>query len=186
MKSKKVILITIIILLIISIALTLFILSMPRTLTVAEQFVDDFLSSYQSKDPRTIEFLTISAFDDSDMTFHGLQGYIADTLTYRIISERTDELDIDFIFVDVEIETVDVAEIIRRYIENTTETDPNRIQEKLNNLVNSPNAPRRTFQVPVIVQEFPIGMFVQMNEELSDALFGGFATFLVDGIFGGN
>ncbi|MCL2366865.1 MAG: hypothetical protein FWC75_07465 [Oscillospiraceae bacterium] len=185
MRSKKGILIAIAIAILIITGLVLTWIDLmnreePRELSVAEQFVDDFLRKYQQKDPRAGLFLMTSALlSNPYMTFYGFQGYMADTLTYTIIGERGDDLDIDFIFVDVEIEVVDLAELART-IENTTETNPDVLLETLRDLVTSPNAPRRTFQVPIIVQEFQVGMFIEMNAELSDALIGGLNTYVFD------
>ena len=143
------------------------------------RFVDSFLERYQQQDPITSVFLTTSTLDPSGMTFYGFQGYIAETLTYTIIGERVDEEEPRVTWVDVEIKTVDMAELLRA-IENTDEENPNVIRETLINWVNSPNAPRRTFEVPVMVLKVPtgLGLYIQMTGELSDALFGGFNSFI--------
>ncbi|MCL2841860.1 MAG: hypothetical protein FWE28_00100 [Oscillospiraceae bacterium] len=184
MKSKKIILIAIAILVVICLVLAGFILSFrgsQRELSEAEQLVDNFLRAYHEKDPRAGMFLTTSVFDDSDMTYDGVQGHLAETLTHTIIGERVDENDPQTIWIDVEVDNIDLAEILRG-IENIEETNPNRILDSIEEYVNSPNAPRRTFQASVIVRVYPVGMRIQMNAELSDALLGGFPSYISEGL----
>jgi len=67
-------------------------------------------------------------------------------------------------------------------LEDTDETDSDLILEMLIELIQSPNAPRRLFEVPVLVVEFPVGILIEMDGELSDALLGGFPTFIAEGL----
>jgi len=147
----------------------------------AEQFVSDFLTAYQEKDPNAGAFLTTSAFGESDMIFEGFQSYLAETLTYTIVGWRVDEHDPELIWVDTKIENVDFAEILLE-LEDTDETDSDLILEMVIELIRSPNAPRRVFEVSIIVIEFPTEMLIELDGELSDALLGGFPTFIAEGL----
>lgn len=181
MKSKKGILIAIAILVIICILLIGIMLLGTSQLSEAEQFVNDFLTAYQEKDPTVGRFLSASVFGNSEMSFEGFQGYIAETLTFTITGERTDVSDPETIWVDVEIENIDVIEIFTE-LESSNELNPVRMQEQAIEMMNSPDAPRRVFQVSILVMDAQVGMFIQMNEELSDALLGGFPTYISSGL----
>ncbi len=137
-----------------------------------------FLDAYRNLDPDANVYLLDGG--DEELSYDGFQGLLASSFTYEI-----GNVDMTYLvpYVSVTITNVDFKQILETYLESMEEDDSKKaesIVSELESLVNASDRPMRTFEcaVPVYYLEEESGLKVEMTEELSNALTGGFAEFI--------
>lgn len=143
-----------------------------------KEILSAFLDAYKNQDPAAAGFLLNGGSEG--LSYNGFQGLLASSFTYEI-----GNVDMSYTvpYVMVSITNVDFKQILETYLESLdTEaaTSSDAIVQALEDLVNASDRPMRTFEcaVPVYYLEEEEGMKIEMTEDLSNALTGGFAEFI--------
>ena len=143
---------------------------------IAESTVSEFLTAYQRKDSAAGKYMTITSIGNHEIKYDGLQGMVAEKLTYNIVSSKRDIEENEIIYVTVDIKNLNLPEIFATI--EMSEDDPDQLLENLYELIKADNAPQKPYNCIIAVQQYPSGMRIELNAELSNALFGGFNEYL--------
>jgi|GEM_PF-2406155 len=182
MKNKKIIGICIIVLVIlVGVIIGLIILQNSKKNSNnddadAKKTVSEFLTAYHNKDEKAAQYLT-TTFNDTKFAYKGFQGILAEKMTYKIIDSNVSKSDSTKTTIDVELNNVDVASILKKY-EQSTETDSNKMLSQVENEINAKSAPMKIFKITVTVVDYPTGMKIVMSSDFSNALLGGYNEYI--------
>lgn len=151
-----------------------------------QQFLAQFLDDYHNKEPEANEFLINGGSEE--MSFDGFQGILAESFTYEIGSV---DMSYTVPYVSVKITNIDFKKILETYIESLGDKDAasaDAVVNSLTDLLAASDRPMRTFEcsVPVYYLDEEGGLKIEMTEELSNALTGGFAEFISEYLWSGS
>ena len=156
--------------------------------TACQEALKAFLDAYQAKDPSANVFL-INGGEES-LTYNGFQGMLASSFTYEVGDvDMSDTVP----YVSVVITNTDFKAILENYLgsldsghttladtDSKKEVSQDQIVEDLTALLEAESRPERTFTclVPVYYLNEEDGLKIEMTQDLSNALTGGFAEFV--------
>lgn len=137
--------------------------------------VDAFLSAYQSQESSCGQYL-VSNDDENQIEFDGYQAILADSLTYEIGSV---DLGKDYDVVNIVIDNIDFGKVCESIVNNNADDfeTSDEVTKVLLDVLQSDGVPMRKYEVAVkLVEDHKI----QMNNELSNALLGGYPQYIYE------
>jgi len=143
----------------------------------AASVVSGFFDVYKEKDSAAGQYLASGALSATGISFDGIQGVLAERLTYKVTGSETDKNTDGQVLVDVKVTTVDVAKVLQSF-EQTTETDPDKLLAEVMDAIEASDVPLATRDCQVVVASYPAGMRIVMTADLSNVLLGGFNEYL--------
>lgn len=115
--------------------------------------------------------------DNTPITYEGYQGYCAEKINYKIIDVSKVDSDSELIIVTVEIQNIDLTAVLNKLNEKSFDNDEEIIQH-FYSLIQSDDAPTHTYQCDIKCKQYPTGMKILFDAELSNALLGGYSAFV--------
>lgn len=181
-KNKKSLIVLISIILVVLIAsggwLTYyFVQKNINTTTEATTAITSFFDAYCSKSGDANNYLTFTSMDNIPITYEGYQGYCAEKINYKIIDVSKIDSDSDLITVTVEIQNIDLNSVLNKLNEKTFDSDE-EIIEHFYSLIQSDDVPTHIYQCDIKCKQYPTGMKILFDAELSNALLGGYSAFV--------
>lgn len=151
----------------------------------AEQYVDEFLEMYTGKDEDAGNYLMLSLAGPSEMTYHGLQGLLAESLTWKVTGSEETDADARRCVVFLKVQNVDMEAILREIEQAQEISAAENLAAELEARITGPDCPRAEYVCGVEVASYPSGLKIIMNESLSNALYGGLNTYVASLLKGG-
>ena len=179
-KNKKILIVLVSIFLVVFIAcgglLTYHFIQMNRdTKTEVTTTVTSFFDAYCSKSGDANNYLTFTSVDNTPITYEGYQGYCAENINYKIID--VSKIDSDLVTVTVEIQNIDLNSVLNELDKKTFGSDE-EIIEHFYSLIQSDDVPTHIYQCDIKCKQYPTGMKILFDAELSNALLGGYSAFV--------
>lgn len=143
----------------------------------AKKIVSEFLNAYRAKDGEVGDFLMVTSVSDTSFSYNGYQKLCAEKLDYRIIDAAKSISDTETVLVSVEVENYDL-ETILNMVEKKALTTDDEILEYFYSIVESINAPTKTYYCNIKCRKFPSGIKIMLDAELSNALLGGYSAYI--------
>lgn len=138
-----------------------------------EEAVTNFLSLYQKLDGSAAEYL---ADRTDEIQYNGIQAMLAKKMKYTVGKVKQTK---GQNLVSTQITTVDFKEAFETVSLSVDDSmDSSEIIELLYDEINSDSVPIRTFSIDIPVIRIENEYKIQLNYELSNALFGGFNEYL--------
>lgn len=144
----------------------------------AKKVVSDFLEAYKTKDSSANTYISGTFADDEIVTYEGYQGCCAEKINYKIIDVSKGDSDSELITVTVEIQNLDLTTVLNKLNEKSFDNDE-EIIEHFYSLIQSDDAPTYTYQCDIKCKQYPTGMKILFDAELSNALLGGYSAYVV-------
>lgn len=144
--------------------------------TEATTTITRFFDAYCSKDGDANNYLTLTSIDNAPISYEGYQGYCAEKTSYKIIDLVKN--DSDMATATVEIKNIDLNSILND-LDKKTFNEDDEVIEYFYSLIQSADVPTRSYTCDVICKQYPTGMKILFNAELSNALLGGFSAYIV-------
>ena len=182
-KNKKILIVLVSIFLVVFIAcgglLTYHFIQMNRDAkTEVTTTVTSFFDAYCSKSGDANNYLTFTSVDNTPITYEGYQGYCAEKISYKIIDVSKIDRDSELITVTVEIQNIDLNAVLNKLNEKSFDNDE-EIIEYFYSLIQSADVPTHTYKCNINCKQYPTGMKILFDAELSNALLGGYSAFVV-------
>lgn len=136
-----------------------------------------FFDAYCSKSGDANNYLTFTSMDNTPITYDGYQGYCAEKIKYKILDVSKSNNDNKLLTVKVEIQNIDLNAVLNKLNEKTFNND-DEIMEYFYSLIQSVDAPTHTYQCDIKCKEYPTGMKILFDAELSNALLGGYSAYV--------
>lgn len=152
----------------------------------AEQYVDEFLEKYSKKDETAGAYLLLSFAGGSDMTYNGIQGILAESLTWEIIGSEVTDADSGRCVVYLTAQNTDVETIMLEIEESQDMEVAENLASVLEDRITDPNCPKARYECSVEVGSYGSGMKIIMNDSLSSALYGGLNNYVAGLLNGGS
>lgn len=143
----------------------------------ATSTITSFFDAYCSKSGDANIYLTSTSMDDTPITYKGYQGYCAEKIKYKILDVSKSNNDNELLTVKVEIQNIDLNVVLNKLNEKTFNND-DEIMEYFYSLIQSVDAPTHTYQCDIKCKEYPTGMKILFDAELSNALLGGYSAYV--------
>lgn len=141
---------------------------------VCKAEVEEFLTAYQSLDGDANQYL---ANKIEKIEYNGIQGLLAEQITFSVNNVK--KYEDDSYIVTTQITNVDFKEAFETVTEDVNEETPVEvIIEKLYEIVKSDSAPHRDFTIEIKLNKYGNEYKIELTEELSNALFGGYNEYL--------
>lgn len=145
--------------------------------TEAKTTITSFFDAYCSKSGDANNYLTFTSMDNTPITYDGYQGYCAEKIKYKILDVSKSNNDNELLTVKVEIQNIDLNAVLNKLNEKTFNND-DEIMEYFYSLIQSVDAPTHTYQCDIKCKEYPTGMKILFDAELSNALLGGYSAYV--------
>lgn len=139
----------------------------------ASTTVINFLDAYHLKSGDANNYLNYPSLFEDPINYEGYQGYCAEKISYKIIDAI--ENDRNFFTVSVEIQNIDLNAVLNELDEKNFNEDDD-IVENFYSLLQSNDVPTRIYECDIVCKQYPTGMKIIFNAELSDALLGGYSS----------
>lgn len=138
---------------------------------VAETTVMGFLDSYKMMDGNANSYLSNALFNDTQFTYEGYQKYCAERIEYKITGVKTYE---DEHVVSVEINNIDLYSVLNMLNEqNLNEED---MLKRFYQILDEEDVPMKLYCCDIVCKDYPTGMKILLDAQLSNALTGGFSS----------
>ena len=151
----------------------------------AEQLVAEFLEKYSKKDESAGACLLLSFVGGSNMTYHGIQGILAESLTWEITGSEVTDADGGRCIVYITAQNIDVEAIMLEIEESQDEEAAENLSAVLEDRIAEPDCPKAEYECSVEVGSYSSGMKIIMNDSLSSALYGGLNHYVAGLLNGG-
>ena len=152
-----------------------FVANKPNIKLEAETTVVSFFDAYCSKNGDVNDYLIFTSMDNTPITYEGYQGYCAEKIKYKIV--EVSEIDDEIITVTVEIQNIDLNAVLNMLNEKTFDNDE-KIIEHFYSLIQSSDVPTCKYQCQIKCKQYPTGMKILFDAELSNALLGGYSAYV--------
>lgn len=143
--------------------------------TEAKTVVSDFLEAYKRKDSFANTYFSGTLSNNEMITYEGYQGYCAERISYKIID--THKNDSNTVTVTVEIENIDLATVLNNLTKTSFDNDE-EIIDYFYSTIKSDDVPTKTYECNIKCKEYPTGMKILLDAELSNALLGGYSAYV--------
>lgn len=151
----------------------------------AEQYVEEFLEKYNGKDESAGDYLMLSLAGPSEMTYQGLQGLLAENLTWEITGSEETDADTCRCVVYLKVQNVDMEAILREIEQAQDMSVAENLAAELEARITEPDCPRAEYACSVEVTSYRSGLKIIVSESLSNALYGGLNTYVAGLLKGG-
>ncbi len=133
--------------------------------------VTKFFEAYSSKNGEANSFLTYTSIGNTPITYEGYQRYCAEIIKYKIKDVKA--TDKETVTLTIDIENIDIASVLAELDKKTFTTDE-EIMECFYLMLQEDDVPTKTYKCNVICKQYPTGVKILYNAELSNALLGGY------------
>ncbi len=136
--------------------------------------VQMFLEGYQSLDGSIGQYL--ANYNENEIQFNGFQSILAQQMTFKI--EKVEHSEAGY-SVNVKISNVDFQVVFENIVEgySINDTEEN-ILTKLRDSLEDDSAPKKDFDVEILIQQTGDIYEIILTSELSNALLGGYNEYL--------
>ncbi len=143
----------------------------------AEELTAKFFDAYISEEETAIDYLSVSFMEEGN-EYGEYQSACAKKLTYKIIEST--EIDEKTCKVTLEVKNISIVKVLEE-LEKADLTDEEEIIDEFNDLIEDAEADT-VYKFDVLCKEYPTGMKILLNEQMSDAMLGGLSSYVLEGV----
>ncbi len=144
----------------------------------AINIVDAFLNAYKNEEDDMTKYLSAASLNSATFKNSRYQSFCAHRINHKIVDATVND---GIVIVTVEIENIDLNGLLNQLNEKNFDSDEETI-EYFYSLFQASDAPMMTYKCEVTCKEYPTGMKILCDGELSNALLGGYSAYVTGNV----